>query len=347
MNITHLFILNSNLFCVRMILIKNPIIMKAKQNKPKFSQNVNKKNYTINLFKKLKGKHFLIILLLFLTKSAINAQDYGEARGVDWETFVINDDASNHRAVLRLQDPNRAWILDSGTNLSLDFRLSEGTNFDDYGEIKMQISTRGDVVIQRSLQTKEDLFVENTLYVDHIRSQNPDYVALEGNLEVAGNQSLTGALMVGTDIHVDGTIAHFDGRVYISEENGTEEGFDSTTSENYNNFVLWVEEGIVSSDLALARLKDWPDYVFQDDYKLPSLISVEENIKEKGHLHTMPSAKEVEKNGFTVKDMTKRIVKTIEELTLHTIAQEKQIEAQNKLIETLSKRLEKLEQANK
>lgn len=172
----------------------------------------------------------------------------------------------------------------------------------------------------------------------------------EGNMKIAGAFESGGLIVSKEDVirkEVTGAIAHFDGRVYISEAGVDEEGFTDQQHNNYQDFLLWVEEGIVSTDFALADLIDWPDYVFYNDYKLPSLANVEKNIKENGHLHTMPSAKEVEENGFTVKDMTKRVVKTIEELTLHTIAQEKQIEAQNKLIEKLSKRLEKLEQANK
>lgn len=142
---------------------------------------------------------------------------------------------------------------------------------------------------------------------------------------------------------IAGTVAHFDGRVYVSEAGGSEKGFTNQADSNYQNFLLWVEEGIVSQDFAIANTTDWPDYVFAKNYKLPSLSEVEKMIKEKGHLPTMPSAAEVEKNGFTVNDMTKRMVKTIEELTLHTINQEKKIDEQNKLINDLLLRVTVLE----
>ncbi|GAA3638874.1 hypothetical protein [Flavivirga jejuensis] len=145
-------------------------------------------------------------------------------------------------------------------------------------------------------------------------------------LENGGVVKIPKALTVGTDEAIPGTIAHFDGRVYISENDGVHEGFDDHTDDKYKDFLLWVEEGIVTSDLALADLEDWPDYVFDKDYNLPSLEEVENNIKKTGHLHTMPSAEVVEKSGFEVSDMTKRMVKTIEELTLHTINQKKQID---------------------
>ena len=38
----------------------------------------------------------------------------------------------------------------------------------------------------------------------------------------------------------------------------------------------------------------WADYVFKEDYNLPSLEEVAQHIKEKGHLPNIPSAKEVD-----------------------------------------------------
>ena len=110
-----------------------------------------------------------------------------------------------------------------------------------------------------------------------------------------------------------------------------------TAIDNYKDYLLWVEEGIVSVDFALSELADWPDYVFEENYPLQSLNDVEMFIKKNGHLPTMPTAEDVKQNGFSVGKMTINVVKTIEELTLHTIAQEKQIA-------TLMDRLVRLEQ---
>jgi len=336
-----------------------------------------------------KQKLLSAIILLFLTQSVLYAQDHGGRTGTSKDTFIINDDNSNHRAVLRLQDPNSAWLLDHGTD-RLDFKWANNKNHSDYGLFRMGIDSNGKLEVWGGIKSFKNItlkegtgvglqFWNSPAYKIHMGTGNyytygdVTSYAIKTNmtdhsnrgwvwgayqkkpvaaLNTKGNMKLKGSidvasLTVGTDKKIEGALAHFDGRVYISEENGTEEGFDSTTADNYKNYLLWVEEGIVSTDFAIAELTEWPDYVFHNDYKLPSLANVEKTIKENGHLHTMPSAKEVEENGFTVKDMTKRVVQTIEELTLHTIAQEKQIEAQNKLIEKLSKRLEKLEQTNK
>jgi len=90
----------------------------------------------------------------------------------------------------------------------------------------------------------------------------------------------------------------------------------------------------------------WSDFVFEKEYKLPTLIEVEKHIKVKGHLKDIPSAKEVEKNGIFLGEMDSKLLQKIEELTLYTIQQQKEIETlktmNSKLIE-LQKRLEKLE----
>lgn len=97
----------------------------------------------------------------------------------------------------------------------------------------------------------------------------------------------------------------------------------------------------------------WSDFVFYDDYKLPTLQEVENHIKDKGHLIDIPSEKEVKKNGIFLGEMNSKLLQKIEELTLYTILQEKKIEKQTKEIEKLmvlnkkllefQKRLEKLE----
>ena len=98
----------------------------------------------------------------------------------------------------------------------------------------------------------------------------------------------------------------------------------------------------------------WSDFVFHKNYNLPTLVEVENHIKEKGHLKDIPSAKEVEENGIFLGEMDAKLLQKIEELTLYTIQQEKKIEDQDeeikklkllneKLLE-LQNRLEKLEQ---
>ncbi len=79
----------------------------------------------------------------------------------------------------------------------------------------------------------------------------------------------------------------------------------------------------------------WADYVFKEEYDLPTLEEVEKHIKEKGHLINIPSAKEVAKNGIQLGEMNKLLLEKIEELTLYVIELKKENESQQQEIEQL------------
>lgn len=64
---------------------------------------------------------------------------------------------------------------------------------------------------------------------------------------------------------------------------------------------------------------NWPDYVFEDDYKLMSLAELEKYIKTNKHLPEIPTAIEVKQNGIELGEMNRLLLKKIEELTLHLI----------------------------
>ncbi|AZI24052.1 hypothetical protein EA772_01340 [Pedobacter sp. G11] len=85
---------------------------------------------------------------------------------------------------------------------------------------------------------------------------------------------------------------------------------------------------------------NWPDYVFDEGYKIEKLGTLESYIKTNKHLPEMPSAKEVESEGVELGDIIKRLLKNQEELTLHLIEK-------NKEIINLEKRLSDLERKGK
>ncbi|QKX06675.1 hypothetical protein HN014_17720 [Aquimarina sp. TRL1] len=80
---------------------------------------------------------------------------------------------------------------------------------------------------------------------------------------------------------------------------------------------------------------NWSDFVFYDDYQLPTLEQVEKYIAKMGHLKDIPSAKEVKENGIFLGEMNAKLLQKIEELTLYTIAQEKKLKEQATKIEKL------------
>ncbi|WP_103866500.1 tail fiber protein [Aquimarina sp. I32.4] len=116
---------------------------------------------------------------------------------------------------------------------------------------------------------------------------------------------------------------------------------------------LTVKGNIHAEEVKIDLSIPAPDYVFKEDYNLRSIKEVENFIKKNSHLPEIPSAKEFEQNGVMQAEMDMNLLKKIEELTLYTIQQQKEIESlkkeneEVKLLNTklleLQLRLEKLE----
>ena len=107
-------------------------------------------------------------------------------------------------------------------------------------------------------------------------------------------------------------------------------------------FKLGVKGKIAAEEVKVATYSNWADFVFDNNYNLPSLSEVENHIKEKGHLKDIPSAKEVKEDGFFLGEMDAKLLQKIEELTLYTIQQEKKLKKQNSKINKQQKELEEL-----
>ncbi|MEQ9263613.1 MAG: hypothetical protein RLN81_00205 [Balneolaceae bacterium] len=89
--------------------------------------------------------------------------------------------------------------------------------------------------------------------------------------------------------------------------------------------ALTVKGKIHSEEIIVDLNVPGPDYVFEEDYDLPTLSEIEAFIKANKHLPEIPSAKEMEANGISLGEMNMLLLKKIEELTLITIQQQKQI----------------------
>lgn len=121
-----------------------------------------------------------------------------------------------------------------------------------------------------------------------------------------------------------------------------------------SNYKLAIAGKTITEEVKVQLKINWPDYVFSKEYELPTLKEVEKHIEEKGHLPNIPSANEVKENkGIELGKMNTKLLQKIEELTLYTIQQEKEIEIlKNQKLEVekvreenkdLKNRLEKLE----
>lgn len=135
---------------------------------------------------------------------------------------------------------------------------------------------------------------------------------------------------------------------------GTKIG-NSTIIKNNGNASF---QGKVEAKEVKVTQTPTADFVFWEDYNLPKLEDVEKHIKEKKHLPEIASAKEMEKEGVNVGEFQIKLLQKIEELTLYSIDQNKQIkkliednksmqEIHSKEIESLKAELESIKKVNK
>lgn len=79
---------------------------------------------------------------------------------------------------------------------------------------------------------------------------------------------------------------------------------------------------------------NWADYVFADKYHLMPLQEVEAYILKNRHLPEIPTTCDVETSGINIAAMNTLLLKKVEELTLHLIALNKEVEQLKKANKT-------------
>ncbi|HVI48438.1 MAG TPA: hypothetical protein VM802_26445 [Chitinophaga sp.] len=94
-------------------------------------------------------------------------------------------------------------------------------------------------------------------------------------------------------------------------------------TSNTAGYRLAIAGTMIAERIKVKQQSNWPDYVFNDHYTLPSLQEVEKFIQQNKHLPEMPTAEEVQKNGLDIGEMNRKLLQKVEELTLYIINIEK------------------------
>lgn len=121
----------------------------------------------------------------------------------------------------------------------------------------------------------------------------------------------------------NGTVASYTGEIAVG------------TSSVPSGYKMAVDGNVIAEEMKVQLSGDWPDYVFKEDYELPTLKEIQKHIKEKGHLPNIPSGKEVETYGIALGEMNRLLLEKIEELTLYLLHQEEKLQKQQKELEVL------------
>lgn len=142
-----------------------------------------------------------------------------------------------------------------------------------------------------------------------------------GNLTMGGNGSQGDITLLHTEgaqtIHIDG------GNGNMTMGGGGSQG-DLALLDGDGKQTIHLDGG--SGDITLNGRKLQPaDFVFEPDYVLPELESVDRFIKENGHLPDLPSGDTMKNEGLSLANFNMLLLQKVEELTLYVIQQEKQI----------------------
>jgi hypothetical protein len=199
-------------------------------------------------------------------------------------------------------------------------------------------------------------YIYSSGYLNPLRIEAQS-VILQGHGGYVGIGTTTpGArLDVNGDVRVNGTIAFNDAvangyypNIYVNGDNlhfqvgsslaimqlsstGVKIGCENGTTGGYLN----VNGKIQASEVEI-KTTPCSDYVFEKNYKLMELSSLEKFVNTYKHLPDVLSANKYKENGsYNLSEMDNLLLKKVEELTLYIIEQNKRVEALEKEKESL------------
>ncbi|MES2772910.1 MAG: hypothetical protein V4722_01910 [Bacteroidota bacterium] len=172
------------------------------------------------------------------------------------------------------------------------------------------------------------------------------YTSTSGSADASAGQVLaltidsSGQLGIGTSVpkaplHVTGNVV-----------------FGSSSITPAVGYKLSIDGKVICEELKVQSSAAWPDYVFEDDYNLPSLETVEAKVMAEKHLTGIPSAADVKaQQGIELGDMQRRMLEKIEEMYRYMFQmnkENKEISKENKALKeelsTLKKQVQQIVQ---
>ena len=138
--------------------------------------------------------------------------------------------------------------------------------------------------------------------------------------------------LAGDNVRI-GTNSSNDLGMFVIRTNGADQVFvDANGRMGIGNLPtsphrLAVRGSIICEELKVELVADWPDYVFAKDYDLMPLQELKSFIDTHHHLPNIPKASDIQKDGFEVGEMNRKLLEKVEELTLYIIQQNERIDA--------------------
>lgn len=90
-------------------------------------------------------------------------------------------------------------------------------------------------------------------------------------------------------------------------------------------YTLAVGGKAVMEEVVVKLRSNWPDYVFEDAYHLPTYAELDHYIQINRHLPGVPAEADVKAQGVSLGEMNAILLQKVEELTLYILEQNKRI----------------------
>ena len=177
-----------------------------------------------------------------------------------------------------------------------------GTNYDNGANLKMELT-------DNQLIIKPKIELSSTISLLHNSAFTGDIISLYGNR--LNQTDMYGFGVSDASLYYKSAQNHL---WYIG--NNHDNGVSAIMKLEGTLLTL---DGKIRTEEVKVEVINAPDYVFEPDYDLSTLQEIKEYIAINKHLPEIPTAREMENNGIYIGDMNMRLLKKIEELTLHQI----------------------------
>ena len=229
------------------------------------------------------------------------------------------------------------FLIDNGTPTNPYFVVdgsSGGINVGigiDPGISHATLAMKGIAATELFLQSSSDVDYDNDIGFSNSSGTIRHFI---------GDNYTSGMLTIVPGLFAGKSVVNIQGSLLISNSPG-DLFTPSTTTDLSNTYGLIVDRGILTEmvKVAVKTTADWSDYLFDNNYQLPTFSALETYIKTNKHLPDVPSAEQVVCDvGIDVAKMDARLMQKIEELNLYVIQLEKENKKQDEVIAELLKR---------